>query len=205
MSSAGEKSRPGPDCGGGNRMLSVLCNLTMAVLAAVAGMAHTRKAPLRVILRFFTAQSNLLCALAAVAVAVCRLCGEVPAAILVFKYIGTASVTVTFLTVMVFLGPTLGYGKLLTGPDLFLHLVCPLLALISYFVWDKPAVPWTVVLLGVLPVVLYAALYLYKVLLAPEEKRWDDFYGFNRSGKWPVSLAAMLLGTLLISVVLWLL
>ena len=177
----------------------------MAVMAVAAGMAHTRKAPMRVVLRFFTVQSNLLCTLASVIVAACRLSDAVPEAVLVLKFIGTVAVAVTLLTVMVFLGPTLGYGKLLTGPDLFLHLVCPLLALISYFVWDKPAAPWTVVLLGVLPVVLYAALYLYKVLLAPEEKRWDDFYGFNRGGKWPVSLAAMLLGTLLISVVLWLL
>ena len=50
---------------------------------------------------------------------------------------------------------------------------------------------------------LYGLLYLYKVLYAPEEKRWDDFYTFNREGKWPVSFAAMLLGAFLISVALW--
>lgn len=186
-------------------MLSVLCNLAMAAMAVAAVLVHTGKAPLRVVLRFFTVQSNLFCALASAAVAVFRLCGEAPTAVLMLKFIGTAAVTVTLLTVLLFLGPTMGYRLMFTGPDLFLHLVCPILALVSYFAWDKPAAPWPVVILGVLPVVLYAALYLYKVLAAPEGKRWDDFYGFNRGGKWPVSLAAMLLGTLLISVVLRLL
>ena len=186
-------------------MLSVICNAAIAVIALIAGLGHAKKAPLRVILRFFTAQSNLLCGLAAVAVAVCRLCGAAPQAVLVLKYIGTAAVTVTFLTVILFLGPTMGYRVLLTGPDLFLHVVCPVLALISYFAWDRPEMSLLTALLGVLPVVLYGILYLYKVLLAPEEKRWKDFYGFNRGGKWPVSFAAMLLGSLIISIVLWLL
>ena len=51
---------------------------------------------------------------------------------------------------------------------------------------------------GLLPVVLYGPLYLYRILYAPEGKRWEDFYGFNKSGKWPISFAAMLAGTFLI-------
>ena len=187
-------------------MLSVIFNAAMAVIAFAAVKAHTKKAPLRVVLRFFTSLSNVFCGLTAVAVAVCRLCCVLPEAVLVLKYMGTVSVTVTLLTVLFFLGPTMkDYKKLLTGPDLFLHLICPVLALVSYFAWDKPSAPWFAVILGVLPLVLYAALYIYKVLWAPEGKRWKDFYGFNRGGKWPLSLAAMLLGTLMISVVLWVL
>ena len=53
-------------------------------------------------------------------------------------------------------------------------------------------------LAGLLPVALYGPLYLYKILFAPPEKRWEDFYGFNKTGKWPVSFAAMLAGTFLI-------
>ena len=48
---------------------------------------------------------------------------------------------------------------------------------------------------GMLPVLLYGPLYLYKILFAPPEKRWDDFYGFNKQGKWPVAFAAMVAGT----------
>ena len=44
-----------------------------------------------------------------------------------------------------------------------------------------------------LPVVLYGPLYLYKIVYAPPQERWDDFYGFNKGGKWPIAFAAMLL------------
>ena len=53
-------------------------------------------------------------------------------------------------------------------------------------------------LLGVLPVLLYGAVYLYQVIYAPEGKRWDDFYGFNKGGKWPVAFTGMVIGTFLI-------
>ena len=56
--------------------------------------------------------------------------------------------------------------------------------------------------LGLIPVIAYGLLYLYKVIYAPEEKRWPDFYGFNRNGKWPVSYAAMVAGTIVICLVL---
>ncbi|MBQ1403191.1 MAG: hypothetical protein IIY90_07785, partial [Oscillospiraceae bacterium] len=60
-------------------------------------------------LRFFTLLSNLFCAFASLSVLLSLRYSELPYGIWLFKYIGTASVTVTFLTVMVFLGPTLGY------------------------------------------------------------------------------------------------
>ena len=94
---------------------------------------------------------------------------------------GTAAVTVTMLTVFLFLGPNLGYKKLLTGRDLYMHLVTPLLAILSFLCCEKR--------------------YLYKVLCAPEGKRWEDFYGFNKGGKWPVSLAVMLTGNLAVCMV----
>ena len=185
-------------------MLSVLVNLALAVFAVAAVLGHTKKAPLKVILRYFTALSNLLCALAAILVAVCRLGGGLPYAAGVFKYVGTAAVTVTMLTVVCFLGPTIGYKTMFTGPDLWLHGVCPVLALVSFFLWDKPNMPFRAVWLAVLPVALYGVLYIYRVLCAPEERRWQDFYGFNRGGKWALSFAAMLVGSFAVGVLLWL-
>ena len=185
---------------------SVLVNIAAAGIAAAAVLRHGRRNPLRIVLRYFTALSNLFCAGACLAVAAARLCGEVPAAVLVWKFVGTAAVAVTFLTVMLFLGPVVyNYKVLLTGPDLWLHLVCPVLAIVSLLLWDKPDAPFGIVLLGAVPVLLYGGLYLYHVILAPPDKRWEDFYGFNREGKWPVSYALMVLGAFLVSLVLWIL
>jgi hypothetical protein len=185
-------------------LASVIVNLLIAVLAVAAVAAHCKKAPLKVVLRFFTALSNLLCALACLAVAVCRLFGTAPAAVLIVKFVGTAAVSVTFLTVMCFLGPVVyDYKKMLSGPDLWLHLVCPVLAVVSLIAWDRPRAPFGLVLLGALPVLLYGAYYLAHVVLAPPEKRWEDFYGFNRGGKWYLSYIPMLLLALLVSFALW--
>ena len=57
-------------------------------------------------------------------------------------------------------------------------------------------------LIGILPVLLYGILYLYRILYAPPEKRWEDFYGFNRKGKWQISFAAMAAGTFLVCMAL---
>ena len=150
-----------------------------------------RKAPLKRILRYYTTLSNLLCAVGALAVAVCRLAGTAPQWVLVLKYVGTVSVTVTMLTVFFFLAPHAGFKELLSEQDFFLHLLCPVLALVSHFLWDRPDAPFGIVWLGVLTVVLYGIVYLYKVLKAPEEQRWKDFYGFNTNGLWKVSYICM--------------
>ena len=184
---------------------SVIFNAAIVVLTAGAVAGHMKKAPPKVLLRFFTVLSNLLCALAALAVGIARLCGEAPQWVLVLKFVGTAAVSVTFLTVMCFLGPVVyDYKKMLTGPDLFLHLICPVLAIVSLLVWDMPAGGFWLVLLGMLPVVIYGVFYIYRVIFAPEDKRWQDFYGFNMGGKWVWSYIAMLAAAFLISLALWL-
>lgn len=155
----------------------------------------------RTAFRYFTVQSNVLCALAALLMCLAPLQRWV----WLLKYVGTAAVSVTMLTVFLFLGPTMGYAKLLKGRDLFMHLLTPLAALWSFCVLEKRGLSFPAALLGMLPVALYSGLYLYKVLHAPQGRRWEDFYGFNRGGKWPVSLALMLLGSFLVCMALMLL
>ena len=158
--------------------------------------ANARKA-----FRFFTVQSNVLCAAASLLYAAASLAGPVPEWIRMLKFAGTAAVTVTLLTVFLFLAPSIGKDwvqALLKGGDIFMHLITPLLALFTFCVLEKKDLSFSQSLLGLLPVALYGPLYLYKIRFAPEEKRWEDFYGFNKGGRWPVSFAAMLLGTFLI-------
>ena len=155
------------------------------------------------VLRFFTIQSNLFCALASLALVTSLPAGFVPRWIWLWKYIGTAAVTVTLTTVLVFLGPAVGYKKLLSGRDLYLHLIGPLLAIASFCFCERfYPFPFPLALTGMLPVILYGTLYLYKVVLCPQEKRWEDFYGYNKNGKWPVSFAAMMLGGVLVCLLL---
>ena len=150
-------------------------------------------------LRFFTTQSNILVAAASLLTALALSSeGTIPRWIWTLKYIGTAAVTVTMLTVFLFLAPSIGKDwvkYLLTGSDIFMHLLTPLLALFTFCVFERQGMTFCESLWGLLPVLLYGPLYLYKILFAPPEKRWDDFYGFNKQGKWPVAFAAMVAGT----------
>ena len=155
--------------------------------------------------RYFTVLSNALCALTALVLAISELGGEASRAALLLKYLGTSSVTVTLLTVFLFLGPTQGgYGPLLSGDNLYMHLIGPLLAIASFCLLEKGRMSLGTALLGVLPVLAYGAMYLYRVVYAPVSKRWEDFYGFNKGGRWPIAFGAMVAGTLLICAALWL-
>ena len=183
-------------------MIRILLNLLTAVLAFSAIAAHCRRAGVSVVMRFFTAQSNLFCGIACLLTVLFAMTGAVPYAVLVLKYAATAAVTVTFLTVMLYLAPFgPGYKVLLSGSDFFLHLVCPVLAVVTYVLWDKPDMPFYMILVGTLPVILYGILYLTRVVV---QKRWDDFYAFNKDGRWRASCGLMFACSLAVSVLLWL-
>ena len=179
---------------------SLVCNLFIFAVTAIItlrffwkdGMLDVERG--KNAFRYFTVQSNVLCGLSALLLCL------FPAShrAWLFKYMGTAAVTVTLLTVFFFLGPNIGYGKLLKGPDLFMHLITPLVAIVSFCVLEKRGLTFAEALLGMLPSIVYGVWYLYKVVLAPAEKRWEDFYGFNKGGKWPVYFVAMTVGELLI-------
>ena len=91
--------------------------------------------------RFYTVLSNCLCAAASLLMALTTLAGPVPRWVWTLKYIGTAAVTVTMLTVIFFLAPTFGkdwFNLLLKGAsNVFMHLLTPLLALISFCLLEK--------------------------------------------------------------------
>ena len=185
---------------------SLILNALNTVLVAGCMVWGVRKAnPTSSLFRYFTTLSNILSALASLAVAIAWLCGGLPFWALLLKYAGTVAVTVTLLTVLLFLGPsTRDWKGLLDGPELLLHLICPLLAIISLLAFEKTAMPAWTIAVGVLPVALYAALYWYKVIRVPDERKWPDFYGFNRGGKWPLMSSLMLIGTAVVAFLLWL-
>ena len=148
-------------------------------------------------LRFFTILSNLFAGIAAFLVAITLT--RSPYWIWLAKYVAACSVTVTFLTVMVFLGPALGFKAMLSGRDFYLHLCGPLLTLLSFVFLERfYTLPFSTALLGVIPVIVYGLVYFFEVVVW---RRWDDFYGYNKNGKWPVSMAAMYAGGFLVCVI----
>ena len=72
-------------------------------------------------LRYFTLLSNLFSGFAALLVVLTVSETGLPFWVWLLKYIAAAAVAVTFLTVMVFLGPTLGYRSQLEGKGFYYH------------------------------------------------------------------------------------
>lgn len=160
--------------------------------------------------RYFTTDSNLLMALIAVIYAVfniiCLIRPETaePEWLHILKFIGTTAVSVTFVTVVIFLGPTAamksgarGYFRLFEGNVFFLHFLCPVLAVISFAVLER-GVRLTPIqtLWALIPTVVYSIVYFIMVVLVKHP--WPDFYGFTFGGKmWavPFSVAGMYLLT----------
>ena len=138
-------------------------------------------------LRFFTILSNLFCAISALLLVL-----NASYWMWLLKYVGTVAVTVTLLTVMLFLGPNMGYKQMLSGKDLYLHLCGPLMAIVSFCFMERWYVlSFSLSLLGILPVIIYGFIYLFEVVI---RKNWEDFYGYNKDGKWKLSMAAMFAG-----------
>jgi len=101
------------------------------------------------------------------------------------------------LTVVVFLGFIYGFKAMFVDINLFLHLLTPLAALFTLWIAEagvriRPAF----FALGVLPMILYGAVYLSMVVFA---EKWEDFYHLANGGKWWVSVLIMLAATALIA------
>ena len=183
---------------------SLVCNFLILVCTALTVAHGIKKAGAGPLMRYFTVLSNCVSALAALLVIVFRIAGGVPNGVLVFKHIASAAVGVTMLVTVGYLWPVLkDFKGLFGGINLYLHVLGPILAIVSLLLWDKPAGGFGIVLLGTLPVVVYGSYYMYRVLKAPQEKRWEDFYRFNTGGLWAVSFAAVTLLNFLISLGCW--
>ena len=156
--------------------------------------------------QYFTVDSNLLAALASLLLLAYQLrClgkGEAaPKALIALKYVGTVAVSVTFFTVFCFLGLIYGYRSMIEGVNLFMHLIAPLLAMLSFCVLERePALRFRSVFLGLIPTAVYGIVYMGMVVAL---RRWYDFYGFNMGGHWALSSILMLLGTWVLSLALW--
>lgn len=146
------------------------------------------------VFRYYTTDSNLLAAAAAVAVAVCELRGVRSKAAAVFKFIGASTVSLTFMTVLCFLGPITSYQGVYSDEAFWLHLVCPLGFVMTFVFLDlrgerisRGALLWSLI-----PTAIYGAIYIVMVVILGENGGgWPDFYLFNVGGRWYLTLPIM--------------
>lgn len=160
--------------------------------------------------KFFTTLSNVLNAAGALImmifliVCVCQGKTKVPYAVWVLKYLGTASVTVTFFTVVLFLVRYDGPKAMFGGTGLYLHTLGPIASIVSFcFLERYYTMTFARSFLGLIPTVIYGLVYMKKVVFQGKENGgWSDFYHFTQAGKWQLSMAAMYAGAFVVCLIL---
>ena len=169
-------------------------------------------------LRYFTVLSNLFVAACAILVIIFNIKGavtdkfDVPKVVYRLKFISTISVTITFLTVVLFLGPYIAlsgynYFSLFSRNNFILHFLTPVLAIICllFFEQSKYELKIRDVFLSLIPIVAYSIVYFIMVVPVGEENGgWPDFYGFTFGGKIylaPASIFGMYTASFVISLI----
>ncbi len=171
--------------------LMVLCSMIWILISTTGGSGGVTDAEAgeRNVFRYFTVDSNILAALTCLLMipynirSIRRGEDAIPQWVLTLKMIGTVAVALTFAVVMLYFLPLVGFGTgLISGANLALHLLCPLLAMISFCFFERGLfVTKTRLLLGIVPSVIYGTVYLINVIFL---KTWEDFYFFNVGGFW---------------------
>jgi len=119
---------------------------------------------------------------------------HLPDWVVILMHVACTAVTLTFLVSLFLLAPVKGFVLIFSGSRFFLHGVCPVLTILTFCRFIRSHI----VRLGesflpLIPVSLYAAVYLIMVVVIGEDNGgWNDFYGFaTRIPLW-ISLVSVL-------------
>ena len=144
--------------------------------------------------RYFTIQSNLLAAIVALIYIIFKCgpagknCEKLPTWLYLLKLAAADAVAFTMFVTVFYLAPTSskGYFSLFMNSNLFMHLLTPLLCIISFIFFESAEKnPFKFNLAGVIPMALYASFYTPNVLLHLKDGKPDpvyDWYGFLAFG-----------------------
>lgn len=174
------------------RVLLILSNvfLTLGVFASWIYMVCAGEGSLSSTglhsLRYFTVQSNIFEGVVSAVLAVRLILGrKMPGKLLsVFKFIACVEVTLTFLTVMLFLGPIYGHINLLKGANLWMHLIVPVISILEYIFLLGGRLPVKVSFLVEIPILIYSFVYILNMVFNGIGTYPDtnDWYGFLNWG-----------------------
>lgn len=105
---------------------------------------------------------------------------KIPKKVYILKFVGTASITLTFLTTLFFLTPQYGFYAMYNNNNLFFHLIVPLLAIISYVFFEKHDNSYKYAVFGIVPMFFYSIYYILNVIIHLKDGLMYkyDFYGF---------------------------
>ena len=140
-------------------------------------------------LKYYTVLSNIFCGIAALIRLLYSIMNKKSERknmfIRLLKLSATGVVSVTFLTILLFLGPIYGHINLYQGANLWFHLIVPIIALIDFCLTNegKP-ITFLQCIYTSAPTIVYGTAYLVNILLngTGEWPKTNDWYGFVNWG-----------------------
>lgn len=145
--------------------------------------------------RMFTVLSNIFMALSAALCIPFAVDGirnrdfHMPRWIVNLSFISVTGVALTFLFSLCLLAPKMGFVRIMVAEgNLFLHTIVPLASIISFiFINDYHTVKLSATLASIIPVSLYAVMYLvFAILIGEENGGWRDHYHLEGLMPWPL-------------------
>ena len=167
--------------------------------------------------KFFTVDSNLfmgIISLIFVIFEILMLKGKkikISSELYILKLMSTTAVGLTFFVVFIYLGPISKGGilSMLRNSNFFLHLIIPLLSIITFIFFEKNnKIKFRDTFWGLVPTLLYAIFYLVNVIIHMQNWKVSpiyDWYWFVQNGVWTALIVApiIIIITYGISLVLW--
>ena len=145
--------------------------------------------------RMFTVLSNILMALAAALSIPFAVDGirnrnfHLSRWIVNLSFVSVTGVSLTFLLSLCLLAPQMGFVRIMVAEgNLFLHTLVPILSILSFiFINDYHTVRIRTSLVAIIPVSIYAVIYLIFVIFIGEENGgWRDHYHLEDLMPWPL-------------------
>lgn len=182
-------------------VISSFISLFTAIYAITSGLilyARNGELPIN-LFQYFTIDTNSITALASAMIIPYAIEGfrkkrfYCPKWALIFYYSGTMCTTLIMIFA-VFVISRVDIVNAFGGYNFYLHLICPTLILISFFLMESNY-RFTIkdAALTVIPVFIYAIIYIYEVVIKGESAGgWEDIYYFTIYAHFMVSFVAML-------------
>ncbi len=145
--------------------------------------------------KYFTVLSNVFGGIAAALWLTAAVRGKgavIPRPVVLLKYTAAVCLGLTFVTVMVFLGPLYGYIAMLQKANLWFHLLIPLTAIAEFVFFNREPIGVKNCAASMLPMLAYATFYLfYNLIMGRDEDPFRyDWYGFLLWG-WGVGVVIL--------------
>ena len=166
--------------------------------------------------KYYTVDSNILIGISSLILVIYELLlikhklKKIPNYVYIFKMIATTSVTLTMLITLFYLAPYFGnkFYELYINSNLLFHLIIPILAIISFTIFEKTKIDYKHTFLSVSFTLIYGIFYIINILTHLKNGKIVkeyDWYGFTNNGDNPIALVFLLILiiTYLISLILW--